>query len=258
MGIDMNETIKIFQYHTMVLGILGLMGIAAWIAVARFGIHRGAARLMNALSSHRKNRCVRLVENWLMFAFLGAAIVYAAWKPPKDLQITWDNGLSDNGSFYTNAIPGMIYYDDARYLTVKWTKAAFIPDMATFKFWYGLKDTEDEMQLLFECSVTNLEMTVEMTAHPTNWVYYAENYYVPDIPIRTNGVYHIDAISTKDATEAISSKEANAVPLGTQIYGDSTRIVPPEGTPGEFIQKEIDKMNEPQSGRSIESTEPIE
>ena len=184
----------------------------------------------------------------LVLSFAAIVTVLYGGSKIKNLDITWDNGLSDNYSYITNAIAPCDQYpegieletNDLKVLVVKWSKAIYVPDFSTVTF-YGLprSNPEGDMTQLFTCSVTNYVYPVLMPDQVTNFVYYMENSYIPDAPTRTNGVYHIDAAKIDSDVDLDAMSKILTVPLGTSIQGDDTRIVPEEGQPGEFVDQYI-------------------
>ena len=190
----------------------------------------------------------RKVSLWFMSFIAFVMILYGGSKGIRNLDITWDTGLSDDYTYITNAIAPCAQYpegveletNDLRVLMVKWTKAVYVPDFSTVTF-YGLprSNPEAEMTALFTCSVTNLCYPVLMPDQVTNFVYFMENSYIPDAPTRTNGVYHIEAAKINSDEDAETNNNVFTIPLGTSFREDGTKAIPEEGQPGDFVDQYI-------------------
>lgn len=143
-----------------------------------------------------------------------AAIVGGS-KAPKPL-ITWDEGLHDNGSY--------IDTNDLRRVEVRWTYDSWIPSVATFTLSAIEKDkvnpdpASNRLVTVATVSITNLLLSAIMERDATNYLFFAEQSFIPDAPVVTNGVYHIKCVGGENVW----------VPIGLKIYGDSELISPPE------------------------------
>jgi hypothetical protein len=147
---------------------------------------------------------------------LAAAAIIVGGTKPQTLSIVWDQGLRDAGS--------SISTNDTRMVDIRWSYESWIPNVATFKLSYVTKaNPEPEPILVASTSITNLHLSVLMESDATNYIFYAEQSYIPDAPVVTNGVYHIKCIGGNNVW----------VPVGLKIYGDGNAILPPEAPEGE-------------------------
>lgn len=148
------------------------------------------------------------------------AILVGGTKPPR-LNITWDEGLHNNGSY--------IDTNDLRRVEIRWNYDSWIPNVATFT----LKAVEantvnpdpniDRVFTIGSCPITNRAMSVMMETDATNYLFFAEQSFIPDAPVVTNGVYHIRCLGGNNVW----------VPMGLKIYGDGNAILPPQLPQGE-------------------------
>ena len=114
------------------------------------------------------------------------SIIVGGTKHPLPL-IHWDDGLYNNGS--------SIDTNDLRRLTVSWTYESWIPSVATFSLSYVTRlNPEPSPVLIGTCPITNLSMSVYMETDATNYMFYAEQSFIPDAPVVTNGVYHVKCL----------------------------------------------------------------
>ena len=225
------------------VGVLGLIALTVLMVWGQKNVRLFNFRVFGGLVG---------VEKYLAYGVFGVLtvglIIYGAVKPSVD----WDMGVSNNHSYATNAVPsGVIadYPDGAefwdgtnainRVLVMNWTKATYIPNFSMFNCYFIEKDTEGEMTLLFSVPVTNYTQMAVLDMEVTNYLFYCESSYTPDNPVRTNGVYHVDAINlTPEEEEWLNSREL-VIPTGVKVKADGVDIVPPEGTPGEFIKEKM-------------------
>lgn len=172
----------------------------------------------------------RLVSGWnvwrkkrhavVMSAVAVIAIIVGGSKPAR-IVIRWDDGLHDNGS--------MINTNDLRFVEIRWRYDAWIPDVATFTLSaieinsVNPDPTEDRLTVIGSCPITDLSMTVMMERDATNYIFFAEQSFIPDAPVVTNGVYHIKCVGGENVW----------VPVGLKIYGDGNVISPPPPPEGE-------------------------
>jgi len=156
----------------------------------------------------------------VMSAVAVIAIIVGGSKPAR-IVIRWDDGLHDNGS--------MINTNDLRFVEIRWRYDAWIPDVATFTLSaieinsVNPDPTEDRLTVIGSCPITNLSMTVMMERDATNYMFFAEQSFIPDAPVVTNGVYHIKCVGGENVW----------VPVGLKIYGDGNVISPPPPPEGE-------------------------
>lgn len=148
------------------------------------------------------------------------AIIVGGSKPVR-LLIRWDEGLHDNGS--------LINTNDLRFVEIRWRYDAWIPDVATFTLSaidinsVNPDPTEDRLTVIGSCPITDRSMTVMMERDATNYMFFAEQSFIPDAPVVTNGVYHIKCVGGENVW----------VPVGLKIYGDGNVISPPPPPEGE-------------------------
>lgn len=180
----------------------GLLVGCAWAFVA----------LVVAVLAMSGGRCWRIWKRKRKAAALTAvavaAIIVGGTKTPS---VTWDEGLHDSGS--------EIDTNDFRYVTFKWTYDPWIPDVATFKISYVTRENpENEPVLLASCPITDLLLSVVMESDATNYLFFAEQSFIPDVPVVTNGVYHIQCVGGTNVW----------VPIGLRIYDGERSIAPHE------------------------------
>jgi len=154
---------------------------------------------------------VGIMGLFVAFAMFAWATVSGGRKTPTP-EITWDEGLHDNGS--------EISTNDPRVVTFRWTFATYIPAVATIT----IHAIERQARLdsdLFEvgsCNITDLSYIAQMPQDATNYLFYVEQSYIPPTPIQTNGVYHLKAVGGNSVF----------VPIGLTIYNDWRQISPPK------------------------------
>ena len=149
----------------------------------------------------------------VMTAVALIAIAVGANKPMGHL-ISWDAGLHNDGSFMST--------NDYRFITVKWTFDSWIPNQATFtlKAIPTTPNPDPTVDRTFEVAsvpITNRILHAMMEMDATNYLYFAEQSFIPDVPVVTNGVYHLRCVGGRDIW----------VPIGAKIYNDAECISPP-------------------------------
>ena len=144
------------------------------------------------------------------------ACYIAANKPPQ-FNITWDMGLHNNGS--------AIDTNNLYHITVAWTYEAWIPPRSTLTFSAIPKDAEstNELFVVATAPITDLSFEAYMEREATNYLYFAEHSYIPDVPVVTNGVYHVHCVGGTNVW----------VPVGVTIRRGATTISPP---PHSFLE----------------------
>lgn len=151
------------------------------------------------------------------FGFYVLALVCVIWggTKPSRPTVAWDDLLTDSGS--------SISTNDARAVTFAWSFPNYIPAASTVDFYAILRGaaSEDDMFLVASVPVSARTVTATMPTDATNYLYSAVCSYVPPTPVRTNGVYHLDAIKIDDSLRL--------VPLGVFIEDNGRRVSPPEG-----------------------------
>lgn len=173
--------------------------------------------LVGAVLAVSGGRCWRIWRRKRKAAAVSAvavvAIIVGGGKPP---QVAWDQGLHDAGS--------EIDTNDLRRVTFRWTYENWIPDVATFRLSYVTKaDPEPEPVLVASCPITDLILSVVMESDATNYLFFAEQSFVPDVPVVTNGVYHVQCVGGTNVW----------VPIGLKIYDGERSVAPPENNNGE-------------------------
>jgi len=140
-------------------------------------------------------------------------------KVPRPM-ITWDAGIHDNGS--------EISTNDTRMIAVRWTYENWVPPVATFTLRAIPKTpnpdpSADMTFVVASVPITNMVLYAMMEMDATNYFYFAEQSFIPEAPVVTNGVYHIKCFGGNNVW----------VPHGLKIYGDGNCILPPEPPEGE-------------------------
>ena len=141
------------------------------------------------------------------------AVIVGGTKAPLP-QITWDSGLHDNGS--------EISTNDYRMITVKWIYDSWIPAAATFTLRAvpTTPNPDPSVDRTFEVAsvpITNLQLYAIMELDATNYLFFAEQSFIPDQPVVTNGVYHLRCVGGENVW----------VPIGAKIYDGAECISPP-------------------------------
>ena len=144
-----------------------------------------------------------------IFALLAC---YVAGTKPPEFNITWDTGLHNNGS--------AIDTNELHHISVAWTYDSWIPPRSTFTFSAIPRDAESTNELFVVASVpiTDLSFEAYMEREATNYLYFAEHSYIPDVPVVTNGVYHVHCVGGTNIW----------VPIGLTIRNGATTISPPQ------------------------------
>lgn len=153
----------------------------------------------------------------VMSAAAVLAIIVAGTKPP--LWIKWDEGLHDAGSH--------IDTNDFRRVEFAWTFDAWIPNVATFTLSAVELGLGGELFTVATVPITNRALTVMMEREATNYLFFAEQSFIPDAPVVTNGVYHVKCVGGENVW----------VPVGLKIYGDAELISPPSESYLEDLMK---------------------
>ena len=153
------------------------------------------------------------------------AIIVGGTKPVR-LSITWDSGLHDAGS--------LVNTNDLRQIIIKWTYDNWIPAAATFtlKAVPTTPNPDPAVDRTFEVAsvpITNLQLHAIMELDATNYLFFAEQSFIPDAPVVTNGVYHLRCVGGENVW----------VPIGMKIYDGGECIAPPrESYLNDLIQGE--------------------
>lgn len=153
------------------------------------------------------------------------AILVGGTKPPR-LSITWDSGLHDDGS--------MVNTNDLRQILIKWRYDSWIPNQATFtlKAVPTTPNPDPNVDRVFEVAsvpITNRYLYAIMETDATNYLYFAEQSFIPDVPVVTNGVYHLRCVGGENVW----------VPIGAKIFDGEECISPPnENYLKDLIQEE--------------------
>ena len=166
------------------------------------------------------------ISRWLhgkhavVLSIMGIIGIYVGGTKVSRPIITWDAGIHDNGS--------EISTNDTRMITVRWTYDNWVPPVATFTLraipTTPNQDTSvDRTFVVASVPITNMVLHAMMEMDATNYFYFAEQSFIPDAPVVTNGVYHIKCFGGNNVW----------VPQGLKIYGDGNAILPPQLPQGE-------------------------
>ena len=191
----MKDTLLSLQGAILLGGLFGLLAIVV-------GVFASETIRSWKIWRSKRNRGVMTVAALI-------AILVGGTKPPR-LNITWDSGLHDAGS--------MVNTNDLRQILIKWRYDSWIPNQATFTLRAALNN--QPIAELFEVAsvpITNLQLYALMETDATNYLFYAEQSFIPDVPVVTNGVYHLRCVGGHDIW----------VPIGAKIYNEAECISPP-------------------------------
>lgn len=201
----------ILSIHDMVatgliyIGLVGLLSIILYFVIVAY---LGSA-----------NAFAKAGHTVVMIPFLVLGIIVGGTKPPtpKAIIVAWDDGLHDAGT--------KVDTNDLRAITFKWTYDDWIPNVATVSIKaYDIHTVNPDPNVdrgFYVCNgvpITDKTAMVLMETDATNYCYFVSQSYIPDVPVVTNGVYHIHAVGTNNVW----------VPIGLKIFEDS-RIISPQG-----------------------------
>ncbi len=161
-------------------------------------------------------QCRRSWEIWRRqrhAAVLGALALLATWlggtKPPV-LSVAWDEGLHNNSSY--------IYTNDLQRVHFAWTYDNWIPPRATVSIEAIEKDAvTTNMTLVATAPITDLSVDGIMERDVTNYLFWVSQSFIPDVPVVTNGVYHVHCVGGTNVW----------VPIGLTINENGRPVSPP-------------------------------
>ena len=162
----------------------------------------------------RSWRIWRSKRNRAVMTIVALAAIYVGGTKPMGHLIRWDAGLHDDGSFMST--------NDYRMITVKWTFDSWIPNVATFTLkaiptTVGHDPSVDRTFEVATVPITNRILHAMMEMDATNYIFFAEQSFIPDVPVVTNGVYHLRCVGGQNVW----------VPIGAKIYNEAECISPP-------------------------------
>lgn len=146
-------------------------------------------------------------------AAIAAAIV--AQKTPTAM-VAWDSYFTDT-AYEINT-------NNYQQITFTWGVALGTPPNAEATFsaidihTYNI-DATDRLFTIATVPMSDGTLTAIMETDATNYAYWAECSYIPDAPVVTNGVYHLQCIGGTNVW----------IPVGITIHDNGRCISPPEG-----------------------------
>ena len=194
----MKDTLLTIQGAILLGGVFGLLAIVAGVFAS------------TAISSWKIWRSSRNKYATGVLALI--ALVVGGTKPMGHL-ITWDAGLHDDGSVMST--------NDWRMICVKWRFDSWIPNGATFTLkaipnTVNPDPTVDRVFTVATVPITNRSLYAMMELDATNYLYFAEQSFIPDKPVVTNGVYQLRCVGGHGIW----------VPIGAKIYNEVECISP--------------------------------
>jgi len=206
------------------------IGMAIQGAILLGGVFGLLAIVVGVFASEtiRSWRIWRSKRNQVVMTLVALAAIYVGGTKPMGHLIRWDTGLHDDGSVMST--------NDYRLITVKWTYDSWIPNQATFTL-RAIPNTvnpDPSVDRMFEVAsvpITNRTLTALMETDATNYLFYAEQSFIPDVPVVTNGVYHLRCVGGNDIW----------VPIGAKIYGDGYEL-PHNITARDYVQEGLVAM----------------
>lgn len=158
-----------------------------------------------------------------MFGLMLCTIIVGGTKTPViEAVIVWDDGLHDAGT--------TVDTNDLRNITFRWTYDNWIPTIATVSIKaYDIHTVNQDPTVdrgFYVCNgvpITDESANVMMETDATNYCYFVSQSYMPDAPVVTNGVYHIQSVGTNNVW----------IPIGLKIFEDSRIISPYKGDDNE-------------------------
>lgn len=185
-----------------------------------------------ASNAIRSWRIWRSKRNRAAMSIVAIAAIAVGGSKSARLMIRWDEGLHDNGS--------RISTNDLRFAEIRWRYDPWIPNVATFTLSaieissVNPDPAEGRLTVIGSCPITDLSMTVMMERDATNYMFFAEQSFIPDAPVVTNGVYHIKCVGGENVW----------VPVGLKIYGDGNVISPPPPEEENYLSDLINGGNQ--------------
>lgn len=151
-------------------------------------------------------------RNYVALSIFAVIACYVGGTKPPNLNITWDEGLHNNGS--------LIDTNNMHHITIAWTYDFWIPTRSTLTVSAiprNAKKSTDELFVVASVPISDMSLEAYMTMDATNYLYFAEHSYIPDAPVLTNGVYQVYCVGGTNVW----------MPIGVKIYNGAERISPP-------------------------------
>lgn len=189
---------------------------AAYALAALTAGAAGAAVL--AVAAARAWKRWRRTPHCVALSSLAAVAIAVGGSKPVRLLVAWDEGLSDDGTAASA--------DDPRMVEFRWRHASWVPAFATVTVSAAGRpgaDGTNGIWVVGTAGVTNRALSAVMPSDATNYHYFVSQSYIPDAPVVTNGVFHLQCWGDREVW----------TPKGVRVYdgrgGPWRRISPPEG-----------------------------
>lgn len=134
-----------------------------------------------------------------------AAVAVAIGGSKSVIYVCWDEGLANDGT--------AVDEDNPRMIDFRWRYAGWIPPSATVTVEASGRlsaDGTNGMWTVGTACVTNRALAVVMPLDATNYHYFVSQSYIPDAPVVTNGVFHLQCWGNREVW----------VPKGVTVYAD--------------------------------------
>lgn len=152
----------------------------------------------------------RSQRNRVAMGIVALLACYVAGTKPPVLSVAWDEGLHNNSSY--------IYTNDLQRVHFAWTYDNWIPPRATVSIEAIEKDAvTTNMTLVATAPITDLSVEVIMERDATNYLFWVSQSFIPDVPVVTNGVYHVHCVGGTNVW----------VPIGLTINENGRPVSPP-------------------------------
>ena len=196
----MKEIANMISGGVMLGGLFALLAIVAGVFIVEF------CRLWRLWKRNTGRYFVPLNLLALVCTYIGGT------KPPA-VFITWDEYFTHRSA--------TVDTNDLRRITFDWDVAQGVPNFATATFKAVEKVWQDDPTsngtfVIASVPMTNRTLTAYMTLDATNYIFFAECDFIPDAPVVTNGVYHVQCVGGEDVW----------VPIGMEIYDNGETIAP--------------------------------
>ena len=207
----MNEAIAIFQKSVQVVCLFGLVAIfAAYLGVLMYRTFGDVLR---------DTRLPLLALMPLFLISLHDAYSKSGGSVTPRAIVYWDEGIHDDGSSLDT--------NDWHTVNFKWRYDEWVIPTSVVSIRAFDKDgvytneipVESGQLVANNIPIAEKQASVFMERESTNYFYYVEHSYIPDAPVVTNGVYHIQCVDGKDVW----------VPIGLTIR-EGNRIISPQIT----------------------------
>ena len=195
----MKDTLLTIQGAILLGGVFGLLAIVVGVF---------------ASEAIRSWKIWRSSRNKIATGALALIAIVVGGTKPMGRLITWDAGLHDDGSVMST--------NNWRLITVKWTFDSWIPNQATFTL-KAIPTTlnpdplVDRTFTVATVPITNRILHAMMEMPVTNYLFFAEQSFIPDVPVVTNGVYHLRCVGGHNVW----------VPIGAKFYNGEECMSPP-------------------------------